>query len=1121
MTGSVPEPDDGTLRAETPAQGCAVEVAVRFLDADGNAVAVDALAASDFTAENGQVGAPESDADGLRWTVPVRATAGFTGPMRVRLPETGRWQAAEQAFRVAGDSDCAPVARDALASLALDGLDLDPAFDAGTTAYTAAAPADRETVTVKAAAVYGASEVTVAPADADEDADGHQVALAEGETAVTVAVTPADGSAAKTWTVTVTREAGAGVLTGFVLVDASNDADLGAVESGGTVSVSADGIYGVRAGIEENAEVGSVVLSLVGPGAEDTHTRTENIAPYSLYGDAPGGANGRAEHGRALAAGSYTLTATAYAARGGTGDVLGTLTVPFTVEVEAPPPPSAGVLTGFVLVDASTDADLGALTDGGTVPVSGGGSYGIRAGVEDNATVGSVVLTLAGPGAEDVHTQTENIAPYSLYGDAQGAEHGRALAVGSYTLTATAYAARGASGAVLGTLSLSFQVPGPAALSVADARVEEGPGATLDFAVTLDREAANTVTVAYATADGTATAGQDYTATSGTLTFQPGERAKTVSVPVLEDDHDEGSETLTLRLSNAQGATVADSEGTGTITNSDAIPEAWLARFGRTVTGQVLDAVQDRLAASRQAGAQASLAGQALPSWRPGPGVGAGPGSKTAAVDNGGPERLSAADLQGRDAMETIRGWMADAAAGRNDAGGRSTGALGGDGRPGFRPGFRSWALTPRDFLTGTSFALTAQAGDGRGAGHVSLWGRGAIAGFDGREGALSLDGEVTTGLIGADWASGPESGAGPGSGRWIAGLAIGHSTGTGGYRRGGCTEGNCGGVIEASLTGLYPYAGMELTDRLSAWAAAGYGAGEVTVTPEGGSGLTADLTMAMGAAGLRSALLRPGDGDGLSLDLKGDARFTRTSSDAVRSGGGNLEATEADVWLIRAGVEGSRRFALPGSGSGTGGGDDATLTPSFEIALRLDGGDAETGFGADLGGGLAFADPETGLSLDLQGRVLIAHSAKGFREWGASGALAWDPRPSTDRGLSLSLTQSWGASPAGGMDALLSRETLAGLAANDNPGKFEASSRLEAEIAYGLPMFGGAFTGTPNIGFGLSGGGARDWRIGWRLTSAIEGDPGFEVSLDATRREPANDEAPEHAVMLRAAVRW
>ena len=433
------------------------------------------------------------------------------------------------------------------------------------------------------------------------------------------------------------------------------------------------------------------------------------------------------------------------------------------------------------------------------------------------------------------------------------------------------------------------------------------------------------------------------------------------------------------------------------------------------------------------------------------------------------------------------------------------------DSVSGTGPGFESRALTQRDFLTGTSFALTAKAGAGRGAGHVSLWGRGAIAGFDGREGALTVDGEVTTGLIGADWASDPGSGSGAGSGagRWIAGLAIGHSTGTGGWR-----GANGSGGIEAVLTGLYPYAGMDLTDRLSVWAAAGWGAGEVTVTPDGEAGLTADLTMAMGAAGLRSELLRPEEGNGFALAVKGDARFTRTSSEAARSEDGNLAASEADVWLLRTGIEGSRPVALGESG--------ATLTPSFEIGLRLDGGDAETGMGADLGGGLAFSDPKNGVALDLRARGLVAHQSPGFREWGASVSASWDPRPSTDRGLSLSLTQSWGASPAGGMDALLSRETLAGLAANDNAGKFEASSRLEGEIGYGLPAFGGAFTSTPNIGFGLSGGGAREWRLGWRLTSAIEGDPGFEVRLDATRREPANDDGPpEHEVTLRAAIRF
>ena len=113
----------------------------------------------------------------------------------------------------------------------------------------------------------------------------------------------------------------------------------------------------------------------------------------------------------------------------------------------------------------------------------------------------------------------------------------------------------------------------------------------LAFKVTLSRAASGTVTVDYATADGTATAGADYTAASDTLTFAAGETAKTVSVTVLDDSHNEGTETMTLTLSNASGARIADATATGTIENSDLMPAAWLARFGRTVAEQVVDAV--------------------------------------------------------------------------------------------------------------------------------------------------------------------------------------------------------------------------------------------------------------------------------------------------------------------------------------------------------------------------------------------------------------------------------------------------------------------------------------------------------------------------------------------------
>ena len=645
---------------------------------------------------------------------------------------------------------------------------------------------------------------------------------------------------------------------------------------------------------------------------------------------------------------------------------------------------------------------------------------------------------------------------------------------------------------------ISWTVAGPPAFSVSDAEVEEAPGAALAFEVSLSRRVRTEARVDVATVDGTATAGADYEAVTRTLVFAPGETVKTVEVTVLDDAHDEGEETMTLVLSNAEGALIDDAEGTGTIVNNDAIPKAWIARFGRTVTGQVLDAVEARLAAPREAGGRMSVAGYAVAA----PG-GAGGSGET----GGGAQAPTQATLEDRAAVAALGSWTDGARTGRSQA-------LRERWNDGPEP--KSLDITRHALVTGTSFTLTG--GSAEGGGFASLWGHASVAGFDGREDALTLDGEVTTGFLGADWAAE----------RWTAGLALGHSAGTGGYRNGECEEngtadstqsGGCGGRIEAELTGLYPYAGLNVTERVSVWLAGGHGAGELTVIPDGDGAIGTDLSMRMGAGGTRIAVLGSEGSEGFSLALKGDGRFTRTSSDAARApDGGNLAEAEADVWLLRFGVEGSRRFALGRSGTGEDTG--ASLTPSFELALRRDGGDAETGLGADMGGGLALAAPERGLRFDLKGRALVAHEAPGFREWGASAGFGFDPRPSTERGLSVSLTQALGASPSGGMDALLDRETLAGFAAYDSGSGFEASSRLTGELGYGLPAFGGGFTGTPNIGFGLSSGGARDWRLGWRLTPARPSASGFEVTLDATRRESADADA-EDGVALRSRFRW
>ena len=165
------------------------------------------------------------------------------------------------------------------------------------------------------------------------------------------------------------------------------------------------------------------------------------------------------------------------------------------------------------------------------------------------------------------------------------------------------------------SISLSATVAGPVGIAVADARVEEDAGALLAFVVTLSRAASGLLTVDYATADGNAQAGDDYTAASGTLTFQAGASSQTVEVAVLDDAHDEGEETLTLTLSNASAGRLTDGEATGTIKNRDPLPRALLARFGRTAAVHVVEHVEARLQAPREPGVRGRFAGQEL---RPG-----------------------------------------------------------------------------------------------------------------------------------------------------------------------------------------------------------------------------------------------------------------------------------------------------------------------------------------------------------------------------------------------------------------------------------------------------------------------------------------------------------------------
>ncbi|MDD9992391.1 MAG: hypothetical protein OXP75_11370 [Rhodospirillales bacterium] len=592
-------------------------------------------------------------------------------------------------------------------------------------------------------------------------------------------------------------------------------------------------------------------------------------------------------------------------------------------------------------------------------------------------------------------------------------------------------------------------------ISVRDSGAEEGTDGTVDFEVTMSRANTETVTVNYGTSSGTAQAGADYVAAAGTLTFAPGETEKTVQVTLLDDAVDEGRETFRLKLSEAWGAVIADGDATVWVSNGDPVQGAWLGRFGRTVASQIVDAVSARLL-DRPRYSQVTLGGRSA--------------------------NLARSDGE---AGDSPHGWETDPARTGHDAEGYPRGMW-----PEPREGVRSFStqtMTGRDLLRGSSFHLAT--GDGEDGNGFAAWGRVATSGFDGSQtagnGELGVDGEVTTGTVGADvaWS------------RWLGGVALSVSEGSGRFDQATVDSGTLG----SRLTTVSPYLRFELSERSALWGLVGYGTGEMTISPNDGAArkVRTDLDMRLVAGGVRSVLLDPAETDGLDLALKADAFLMRTDAAAAP----DTAATQAEASRLRFLLEGARTFAL-----GDGG---RTLTPSLELGLRQDGGDGETGIGVEAGGGLRFADPGSGLSVETRGRMLLAHEASGMGEWDASAAVRLDPGRQ-GRGLSLYVTPSVGGAPGGevGLWALRDPDGLP-------RGSGEAGTQLQAGAEYGFRAPAGRGLLTPHAGFSFAGS-SRTWHTGlrWRLAEdAVMG-------IEGIRSEPAGGLAV-HSILLRAATRW
>ena len=486
---------------------------------------------------------------------------------------------------------------------------------------------------------------------------------------------------------------------------------------------------------------------------------------------------------------------------------------------------------------------------------------------------------------------------------------------------------------------------------------------------------------------------------------------------------------------------------------ASAAAHGWLARFGRTVAEQVLEAVDARMAAPRTAGTELTLGGQRVA--RDG-------AAKAEDAEDEAPARDLAAWRQGAEDPEAA--WRR--------------------GEPGDQ------GMSGRELLLGSAFSFAD--GEER-TGHYALWGRAAVSRFDGRAGTLTLDGEVASALLGADWRRE----------RTTLGLIVGHSVGDGGY-----SSNDASGTVSPTLTGLYPWMRHSFGERVSVWGVAGYGEGRLTVTPENAHGgphaaLDTDLELTMGTVGLRATLLEGSETGGVELALRTDAMGVRTRSAPVTGAGVNLAGANAEVTRLRLGLEGSGTYALDGA---------ATLTPQLEVGVRHDGGDAETGVGVEVGGGLGWSDPSRSLSAEVSGRALLAHAEDDYREWGAGASVVLDPG-ANGRGMLLRLASSRGTTD-GGAERMWAGDAkaLANLAANDDA----PAVRLDTELGYGLPALGGRGTLTPYGGLTLAGEGARDWRLGVRLKLRSS----LSLSLEGTRRESAGA-GSEHAIGFQLRADW
>ena len=596
-------------------------------------------------------------------------------------------------------------------------------------------------------------------------------------------------------------------------------------------------------------------------------------------------------------------------------------------------------------------------------------------------------------------------------------------------------------GTALGTIRDDDEPP---AMTVEDAAGDEDVG-VLEFAVTLSAPSGIGVSVAYATADGSATAGSDYSAAADTLLFAPGDVSLSIRVAILDDAvHEADEETFELSLSALVNATAADASATGTIRDDDLepprvagrLPAAMLCVGGAAYEVDLADyfggdELRYSAVSSAPEVATAALAGRRLTVVP----AAEGEASVTVTASNDAgtvessldvrvvtdPAELEAVDavlasiargvLTGVSGSVQARFAEPGAARGQGDPAGvgdeaqvvpdaREVVRDRWSGAPMHRSRTTEWsrplasrvfgddppALMNRTHRRGMApFSFSLDSGQPGSTGPSwSVWGRGDLHRFESGIGGSSHDGALEAIHLGADVRTGD----------WLAGVSVARSRAEADYRfmRSADACGGSGtgeGFVDAGLTSAHPYAGRRVGGGW-VWATVGAGEGEVAVQRcATGERRETDLSMKLGALGGRHPF----------------AVGERTAWSVVEEVGvlalntGHVPGPVGD----RSVTVGQARLGLEAAGV-VSAGCDCSLSSFVRAFARGDWGDGATGAGLELVTGLRFRHLPRRLGIEAGVRALVAHSAEDARERSANVGFSILPRPD-GTGWQVSLT--------------------------------------------------------------------------------------------------------------------